>query len=51
MNDRQKRVNKLVEDINNLVDECRLDNVLTYAEIVGVLELIKHDVMIECTAS
>ena len=45
--DRAERINKLVDDINALVDECRNDNLITYAEIVGVLELVKLDLYIE----
>jgi len=47
---RQERIDKLVTDINGLVDECRVQELITYAEIVGVLELVKHDIMNEVTA-
>ena len=47
---RQERIDKLVTDINSLVDECRAQELITYAEIVGVLELVKHNIMNEVTA-
>jgi len=48
--DRQERINKLVTDINNLVDTCREEQIITYAEIVGVLELVKWDIIKETSA-
>ena len=47
---RQERIDKLVNDMNKLVDECRGENLLTYAEVVGVIELVKWDILKETAA-
>lgn len=47
---RQKRIEKLVSDINVLIDECGAENLLTYAEVVGVIELVKFDIIKETVA-
>ena len=46
---RQERINKLVHDMNALIDECRTEELLTYAEVVGIIELVKWDILKETT--
>jgi hypothetical protein len=47
---RQERIDKLVADMNGLIDECRTEELLTYAEVVGVIELVKWDILKETSA-
>jgi hypothetical protein len=47
---RQERIDKLVADMNSLIDECRAEELLTYAEVAGVIELVKWDILKETTA-
>ena len=37
-------VDCLQERINKQIDYCRKEFDMTYAEVVGVLEIVKHDI-------
>ena len=46
---RTEMLDSMAKDLNKVIDDYRKNEVVTYAEIVGVLEMIKFDVINETT--